>query len=122
MTSEGRPIAWQALEPGGEVICAGGERVGTVEHVLGDTAADIFDGLVVDVRVGAGGLRFVDAPEVAEIRERAVRISIGADALDRLPEPAPNPAVMASHGGEGGPPGELRRKLQRAWDLISGRG
>src|SRR5690349_21144895 len=116
--SEGEPIAWLALEPGGEVICAGGERVGTVEHVLGDAEADIFDGLVID----AGGMRFVDAPEVAEIRDRAVRLTITADQVERLPEPSANPAVIENHGAEDAPPGALHRKLQRAWDLISGRG
>ena len=119
--SGGDPISWKVLEPGGDVICSGGERVGTVQHVLGDQESDIFDGLVIDTHAGPGGLRFVDAPEVAEIREGAVQLAITADAVGNLPEPSANPAALESHGAEDAPPGELHRKLIRAWDLISGR-
>jgi hypothetical protein len=119
--SSGNPISWKVLEPGGDVICSGGERVGTVQHVLGDQESDIFDGLVIDVRSGPGGVRFVDAPEVAEIREGAVQLAITEDAVAKLHEPSANPAVMENHGVEDAPPGELHRKLSRAWDLISGR-
>ena len=43
---------------------ATGRRSGTVQHVLADAASDIFDGLVIDLRTGPGGHRFVDAPQV----------------------------------------------------------
>ena len=63
------PASYLTLEPGADVFSSDGERIGTVEHVLRDDATDIFDGIVIDVRIGPGGLRFVDAPEVGEIRE-----------------------------------------------------
>jgi uncharacterized protein YrrD len=118
--SESRPIAWPALREGVDVVSADGERVGAVQHVLGDERTDIFDGIVIDTRLGPGGLRFVDAPEVAEIFEDRVVLTVGAADVERLPEPSANPAVMEHHGAEDSP-SELQRKLARAWDLISGR-
>jgi hypothetical protein len=115
------PASYLTLKPGADVMSADGERVGTIEHVLWDESTDIFDGLVIDVRLGPGGLRFVDAPEVGEITEGAVTISIPAAEVDKLPEPSPGPAVMEHHGIEDSE-GKLEHKLRRAWEIISGRG
>ena len=68
----GAPGSYLTLSPGTDVVSSDGETVGKVEHVLADEGTEIFDGLVIDVRLGPGGLRFVDAPEVDEIFERAV--------------------------------------------------
>ncbi len=117
----GDPISYLMLESGTEVISSDGERVGVVEHVLGDEATGIFDGIVIDVRLGPGGLHFVDAPEVAELREDAVVLAVPATAVERLPKPTPNPAVIEHHGAEDSE-SELQHKLRRAWEIISGRG
>ena len=83
--------------------------------------ADIFDGIVIDTRLGPGGHRFVDAPEVASIAERAVTLTLDAAPAARLPKPSANP---------GGAVGRTRRRARgradpqappRAWDLLSGR-
>ena len=103
------------------MISSDGERVGTVQHVLRDEETDIFDGIVIDVRLGPGGLRFVDAPDVGEIREDAVVIAVPAAQVDQLPEPSANPAVMESHGVEDSE-GKLEHKLRRAWEIVSGKG
>jgi hypothetical protein len=116
-----QPASYLTLEPGAEVISSDGERVGTVEHVLNDETTDIFDGVVIDIRLGPGGLRFVDAPAVGEIRGGAVQIAVPAAEVDRLPEPSANPAVMEHHGVEDSE-GKLEHKLRRAWEIISGRG
>jgi hypothetical protein len=113
--------SYLTLEKGTEVVSADGERVGVVEHVLMDAENDIFDGLVVDVRLGPGGLHFVDAPEVGEIRTDAVELKIPAAEVERLPKPAPNPAVMESHGVEDSE-SPLQHKLHRAWEIVSGKG
>jgi uncharacterized protein YrrD len=115
----GEPIAYSALKPGADVISADGEDVGKVLHVLADEEEDVFDGIVVDVKMGPGGHRFVDAPQVSECREGAVIISVPAAEVEKLPEPTPNPAVMENHGVED-TEGKLREKLHRAWDMISG--
>ncbi len=116
----GAPIAYMALEEGTDVYASDGEKVGTVEHVLADVDADIFDGIVVDTRLGPGGWRFADATEVGEIYERAVYLKMTSAAVERLPEPEQNPAVMEGRP-EDAEPDTAADKLRRAWDVISGR-
>lgn len=115
------PVSYLTLKSGTEVISADGERVGVVEHVLGDADTDIFDGIVVDTSRGLGGLRFVDAPEVAELKEDAVVLTVSSGDIERLPKPEPNPAVMEHHGAEDSE-SQLQHKLHRAWEIVSGRG
>ena len=115
----GAPISYMTLQEGTPVLASDGTQVGVVAFVLADADTDIFDGIVIDSRRGPGGHRFVDAPEVARIAERAVTLSIDAAAAARLPQPSENPAEMRAHPDE--PAGsELGRKLRRAWDRISG--
>ncbi len=115
----GEPIAYSALKAGTDVISSDGQDVGAVEHVLADEDEDVFDGIVIDVKTGPGGHRFVDAPDVSSCHERAVLIAIPAADVEKLPEPKPNPAVMENHGVEDSE-GALKQKLHRAWDMISG--
>jgi hypothetical protein len=56
------PVSWLLIEPGWEVVDADGNRVGTVDEVLGDLDADIWDGLTVDGK-------YVPAEQVASIVE-----------------------------------------------------
>src|SRR4051812_43540135 len=58
----GEPRSYLTLEPGTDVYSSDGEIVGKVEHVLADEKDDIFDGIVIDLQVGPGGLHFADAP------------------------------------------------------------
>jgi hypothetical protein len=121
VVAPGDPISYLVLRPGTPVVSSEGEHVGAVEHVLGDEATGIFDGIVIDTRLGPGGFRFVDAPDVAALNDGAVTLALSSAAVERLPKPEPNPAAMEHHGVEDSE-GELERKLRRAWDLISGRG
>jgi hypothetical protein len=116
MTELGATIAYTALQEGVEVFSADGERIGVVEFVLADEASAIFDGIVIDRRLGPGGHRFVDAPEVDRIHERGVVLKLSAAQCEQLPDPEQNPAVLDVDGGDKQP-----SKLQRAWDLLSGR-
>lgn len=120
MASE-EPASNLTLEPGTDVVSADGERIGTVDHVLTDEATEIFDGLIIDVKLGPGGLHFVDAPQVAEMHPDRVVLTIPAAAVDQLPKPSPSPAVLENHGVEDSE-GRLEHKLRRAWEIISGRG
>ena len=115
----GNPISYLSLEAGAEVVSSDDQVVGKVEHVLADADSDIFDGLVIDVHLGPGGLHFVDSEQVSEIFERAVVLALPAAEVERLPKPTPAPAAMESHGVEDSE-SPLRSKLHRAWDLISG--
>lgn len=112
----GEPCSYMVLEQGVDVISSDGDRIGVVEHVLADQGNDVFDGIVVDTRLGPGGVVFADASQVAEVREKAVLLSISTSAAESLPEPSANPAVMEHHGVE-----DVEGKLRRAWDAITGR-
>jgi Uncharacterized protein conserved in bacteria (DUF2171) len=116
----GEPSSYIALKAGAAVVASDGEQIGTVEHVLGDTRRDIFDGLVVDIGAGPGGQRFADAEHVDEIYEGGVVLKLTAAEVETLPKPSPSPAVMEAHGSAD-TEGPLERKLRRAWDLISGK-
>ena len=115
----GAPISYMVLAKGTPVLSSDGERVGAVEHVLADVEEDIFDGIVVDTREGPGGWRFADAPQIAEIHERGVVLTVPAAECASLPEPSANPAAVEHRGAED-TEGGLEHKLRRAWDLISG--
>jgi hypothetical protein len=115
----GEPVSYLVVQPGAEVCSADGERVGTVEHILADEENDIFDGIVIDTERGPGGLRFADAPDVAELREKGVVLNVTAAEVAKLPKPEANPAVMEHHADDDSA-STLQAKLRRAWDLISG--
>jgi hypothetical protein len=118
MADAGAPMSYLTLEPGTPVRASDGTDIGTVAHVLADADADIFDGIVVDVQ-GAGH-RFADAPQVAEIAEGAVTLTLDAAAAELLPEPSENPAELRADPDDTAE-SDLTRKLRRAWELISGR-
>jgi hypothetical protein len=105
------------------VYSSDGERLGKVDHVLADPEVDVFDGLVLDTSVLPGGQRFVDAEQIEEIFERGVLVKLDRAEAERLPQPSEGAAAMEvgpddlAEGNES----ELKRKLARAWDLISGK-
>lgn len=117
MDDLGAPTSYLALTLGTAVIDAAGERIGTVEHVLSDEAEDVFDGIVVDVRAGPGGMRFADADQVDRLYERGVVLKVGKDELHT---PSANPAVLGADPADEGE-SRLTGRLHRAWDWISGR-
>ncbi len=121
VTDYGEPTSYLALDRGVDVFSSDGERLGTVEHVLADEGEDIFDGLVIDARLGPGGMRFVDAPQVGSLHERGVVLTLTAAEAEGLHEPSENPAVLENHGVEDSE-GRLQHKLKRAWEVISGKG
>ena len=78
------PVSWKVVERGWTVRSSDGSEVGTVERVIGDPEADIFDGLAV----GAGTLlerpRYVPSEQVGPIEVGTVHLTIDADACRRL--------------------------------------
>jgi uncharacterized protein YrrD len=122
MPDLGEPSSYLALRKGAECYSCDGERVGKVEHVLAAPEEDVFDGVVLDTSVLPGGHRFVDADQVEEIFDRGVLLKIDRQTAESLPEPAANPAVMEVTADDvaEGDEGTLKRKLHRAWQLISG--
>jgi hypothetical protein len=115
----GGPASYLTLEPGTPVFSSDGERLGTVEHVLADADADVFDGLIIDTSALPGGHRFADAPLVAAMHERGVVLSLDAAGAEGLPAPGPNPATLEADPADT-TPDDLGDKLKRAWDYLSG--
>ncbi len=83
MDEDEHQIGYKVLPRGTPVEAADGEEVGRVDRALDNAREHIFDGIVIKT---AAGKRFVDAPEVAEITNRRVRLTIGAGEVAELPE------------------------------------
>jgi hypothetical protein len=83
MSDDEPQISYQVLPRGVPVVSADGVQVGTVRRVLDNAREHIFDGIVIDT---PDGRRFVDAPEVGRIYERAVMLTITAEEARQLPE------------------------------------
>jgi uncharacterized protein YrrD len=124
MPDLGEPSSYLNLGKGAEVYSCDGENLGEVEHVLAEPEQDIFDGIVLDTSILPGGHRFVDADQVEEIFERGVLLRLTREEAEKAPEPSANPAAMEVTPGDVAEEDEdaLKRKLRRAWDLISGKG
>jgi hypothetical protein len=100
----GPQIAYVALEDGTPVYDRDGERVGVVEHVLGD--------LTVHTKPLPGRHLFADIDQIAELRERGVVLKVGRNDLREPPD-------TRRRGASRTP---LEARLRRAWDRLSGRG
>lgn len=77
------PVSWLLIEPGWDVVASGGEELGTVHEVIGDSGIDIFDGLAVS----PGRLKsskYVPSERVRTIVEGRVELDLSAEAFDRL--------------------------------------
>lgn len=78
------PIAWNAIEQHEEVFAADGERVGTVDEVLGGEPEDIFHGIVlrpglVDQPV------VVPADAIRSITNRRIELALPGSQVHELP-------------------------------------
>src|SRR5262249_31846979 len=82
--TDGELISFRVLTVGTPVRAADGSLIGQVARVLWVEDLDVFDGIVIHTAVG---LRFVDAPQVEELRERAVLTSISPEDAASLPPP-----------------------------------
>ena len=120
MDDLGEQISYLTLGRNVAVYSSDDKQVGRVVRVLREPAVDMFDGIIIDTTSGPGGHKFVDAPEVGEIRERGVVLTIDAAEVERLPKPKANPGSLSvgpSDLVKGGGPGFFRR----AWDRLSGK-
>jgi sporulation protein YlmC with PRC-barrel domain len=82
---EGPGVHYAAVTRGTPVYSSDGVEVGKVDEVIDNYREHILDGFVIETP--KGDLRFVDAPEVARTAERAVRLTIDAEAAAELPPP-----------------------------------
>ena len=72
---DGHAISYKVLRRATPVRSSDGVQLGTVRRVHEARRENIFDGIDVDT---PAGVRFVDAPEVARIAERAVTTTFSA--------------------------------------------
>jgi hypothetical protein len=81
-------ISWRALPSGADVISSDGARVGAVQHTVADEPTNIFEGVVIDIRLGPGGLRFVDSSQIAAIYQDRVVLTVARSRVHDLPAPS----------------------------------
>jgi hypothetical protein len=105
---DGNPIHYAAVERGTPVYASDGEQIGKVDEVVDNYREHILDGFVIET--ADGGLRFVDAPEVARTAERAVRLTIDSAAVGQLPPPEKAPPTFSPRRA-----GRLGKLLGRNW-------
>ncbi|MFL5953482.1 MAG: hypothetical protein ACJ76I_05150 [Gaiellaceae bacterium] len=79
------PVSWFVIEPGWRVDDASGTEVGRVLEVVGDSNADIFDGVVIAFSA-FDKPRYVPSEQVGEIVEGRVRVKLDRPAIERLAE------------------------------------
>lgn len=91
---EGFAIAYQVLERDVPVYAAGGELLGTVDHVVAAPDQDIFHGIVM---ADGKGRRFVAADQIASLHEHGVDLTIDVAQVASLPEPHGAAPVWHDH-------------------------
>jgi len=79
------PVSWLLIEAGWKVLAADGTEVGEVDEVVGDSNADIFDGLAIATS-RFGKPRYVPSEQVDEITEGMVRLSLTTAQVEQLGE------------------------------------
>ena len=80
----------------------------------------VLDGIIVDMRAGPGGHRFADATQVEAIYEKGVVLTVNRNVAEQLPEPSENPATLDADPADTAPD-DLKDRLRRAWDYLSGK-
>ena len=109
------PVSWLMIKPGWKVLASDGGEVGEVDEVVGDSSADIFDGLAIATSA-LGKPRYVPSEQVVEITAGLVRLSLTEDQVRQLPEylePATSAEIEPdSKGGIGETVAAEARKLE----------
>ena len=92
------PVSWFLIEQGWRVVDSSGNDVGQVEEVIGDSGADIFNGLSVATGL-LSAARYVPAESVGQITEGTVHLTLSEDAVGKLGEyeqPPPSEEITPS--------------------------
>ncbi len=110
---DGHAVHYAALERGTPVFSSDEVELGTVAEVLDNYREHIFDGVVIDT---PDGRRFVDAPEVARIFERAVILTITAEEARALPEQGSAVTDRMRHAPTVRRAKRLGRSMRERWD------
>jgi hypothetical protein len=110
---DGHAIGYKVLKRGTPVRTSDGVQIGTVRRVQDNAREHIFDGIVIDT---ADGRRFVDAPEIARIFERAVVLTITAEQAQQLPEQGSAISARMRNAGTVRRAKRFGRSMRDRWD------
>jgi uncharacterized protein YrrD len=96
--SNGDPVSWFLIEPGWKVVDARGDGIGRVEEVIGDSEADIFNGLAVSTGL-LSDARYVPSESVKQITEGRIQLDLSRDdvkQLDKHEQPPVSEEILPS--------------------------
>jgi len=110
---DGHAISFKVVKRGTPVRSSDGVQVGTVRRAQETGREHIFDGIVIDTK---DGKRFVDAPEVARIAERAVTLTITAAEAAEPPPPGGGMRARVDHSTTIRRAKRAGRSLRDRWD------
>jgi hypothetical protein len=79
------PVSWFLIESGWKVVDEGGEEVGSVDEIIGDSSDDIFNGLSISTSL-LGRPRYVPSEQVGSITEGQVQLTISKEQVEHLGE------------------------------------
>jgi hypothetical protein len=85
------PVSWKIAERGWSVVANDGKEVGKLDQVLGDTEADIFDGLAVSAGTVLDRPLYVPSEKVGAIEEGTVHLGIDSEEYKQLSPYEPPP-------------------------------
>jgi hypothetical protein len=95
------PVSWFLIEPGWKVVDTGGEEVGSVDEVVGDSSDDIFNGLSVSTSL-LGRPRYVPSEQVGSITEGRIQLTLSKAEVERLgeyEEPPTSAEILPAEAG-----------------------
>jgi hypothetical protein len=115
MEDLGELVSYLALRDGVPVFDRDGERVGVVDRVVSD--GGIFEGLIIHTSPVLGGQHlFARAEQVAELREKGVRLAVARAELRELDEKGRRRRRDAGDS----PEPAIETLLRRMWDRLTG--
>jgi len=109
----GHAIGYKVLARGTPVRTSDGVQIGKVRNVRDNAREHIFDGIVIDT---PDGRRFVDAPEVSRILERAVVLTITAEEAQELPAHDSSLSVRMRNTRSARRAKRMGRSMRDRWD------
>ena len=86
MEGLGAPVSYLTLAEGAPVYASDGQKVGKVTRVMADLGVDVFEGIVLETGILPPSHRFVDAEQIAELRERGVVLAVDSHLVESLPK------------------------------------
>ena len=114
MEDDGHAISFKVLRRGTPVRSSDGAELGKVRRVQEAKRENLFDGIVIDTRKG---MRFVDAPEVERIAERAVTVIFtAAEADDHLQDVSSRLSARLRNSKTARRAKRLGGRARDAWD------